>query len=475
MNINAQPNAGADATPQVVCDSNTAVINLFNLITGEQSGGVWTRTGTGGTFDPIAGTFAPAPGATTSTFTYTITGTLPCVDDFSLVNITINAQPDAGTSGSTLVCDSSTTLIDLNTLISGQQAGGTWTRTGTGTGGVFNAGAGTFMPTGATTSTFEYTLVGTAPCVNDVSTATVNINPEPNAGADGATQIVCDSSTTTINLFNLITGEQSGGVWTRTGTGGAFDPIAGTFTPAPGATSSTFTYTVTGALPCVDDFSLVNVTINAQPNAGTSGSTLVCDSSTALIDLNTVISGQQSGGTWTQLAGSGGLFDPILGTFTPASGAITSRFQYELVGVAPCVNATSVVTVTINAQPNAGTSGGVTICETDTTLIDLNTIISGQQPGGTWTRTGTGTGGTFNATTGTFISAIGATTSTFEYRLPGVAPCVDATSVATVTINTQPNAGVADPPLLVCDNSNTPINLFDLITGEQSGGTFGQE
>ncbi|MBK8601406.1 MAG: hypothetical protein IPN80_13430 [Flavobacterium sp.] len=154
------------------------------------------------------------------------------------------------------------------------------------------------------------------------------------------------------------------------------------------------------------------------------------------------------------------------------TGATTSTFEYTLLGTAPCVNSTSIATVNINAQPNAGTSGGITICDTDTTVIDLNTIISGQQPGGTWTRTGTGIGGTFVAATGSFTPAIDATTSTFEYRLPGIAPCVDATSVATVTINAQPDAGVANAPLLVCSDSTTSINLFDLITGEQSGGLW---
>ena len=106
-------------------------------------------------------------------------------------------------------------MINLFTLITGEQAGGTWTRN-TGTGGVFNAAAGTFTPAiGVTTSTFTYTLTGTAPCINDSSLATITINAQPIAGTDGGV-IVCETSVTVINLFNLITGEQAGGVWTRT-------------------------------------------------------------------------------------------------------------------------------------------------------------------------------------------------------------------------------------------------------------------
>jgi hypothetical protein len=52
--------------------------------------------------------------------------------------------------------------IDLFSLITGEDTGGTWSRL-TGTGGTFNAAAGTFVPTGATTSTFKYLLSATSP------------------------------------------------------------------------------------------------------------------------------------------------------------------------------------------------------------------------------------------------------------------------------------------------------------------------
>jgi hypothetical protein len=52
---------------------------------------------------------------------------------------------------------SSVSSIDLFSLITGEDTGGTWSRL-TGTGGTFSAAAGTFVPTGATTSTFKYTF-----------------------------------------------------------------------------------------------------------------------------------------------------------------------------------------------------------------------------------------------------------------------------------------------------------------------------
>lgn len=468
--VNAQPNAGTDGGV-TICDSNIATINLFDLITGEEAGGVWSQnSGTGGLFNAAAGTYTPAAGATTSTFTYTLTATAPCANDTSLATITINPQPNAGVDGAVTICDSDTTTINLFDLITGEQPGGVWSQT-SGTGGTFDAIAGTFTPAaGATSSTFEYSLSAVAPCVADVSMATITINAQPNAGTDGAITI-CNSDTTTINLFDLITGEQAGGTWTQTsGTGGTFDAVAGTFTPAAGATTSAFTYTLIGTAPCINDSSIATITINTQPNAGTDGAVTICDSDTTTINLFDLITGEEPGGVWSQISGTGGTFDAVAGTFTPASGATSSTFMYMITAVAPCVDDMSVATITINTQPNAGVDGGVTICDSDTTTINLFDLISGEQSGGVWTQT-SGTGGTFDPVAGTFTPASGATSSTFEYTLAAVSPCTDDISLATITINptTTPVTGFTyiTP---VCSNGTNPIPSPD--AGFSTTGTF---
>ncbi|MEN9336537.1 MAG: putative adhesin, partial [Bacteroidota bacterium] len=467
--ISLPPNAGLDGLT-TVCETSTTPIDLFSLITGEQTGGTWVQTtGSGGVFDAVAGTFTPAVGAISSTFTYTITGGVGCSPDSSVATISIIAQPDAGTSGSFSICSNDPTTINLNAVITGQQPGGTWVRT-TGTGGVFNAAAGTFSLTvGATSSSFTYTISGTAPCVNSSSVASINIVPQSNAGVDGGT-IVCESSTTPIDLFSLITGEQTGGTWVRTtGTGGTFNATAGTFTPALGATSSTFTYTIIGTIPCADDESVASITIQAQPNAGLDGSLTICNTNTATIDLYSLINGEQSGGTWIRTSGTGGVFNSASGSFTPSFTTNTSTFTYTITGVAPCISDSSVATIVVNNQPTAGNDGSTTVCETSTTTINLNNLITGEQTGGTWTRT-TGTGGVFDAINGLFTPAVGATSSSFTYTVTGTTPCGPDSSLATVSISLAPNAGT-DGSITVCQ-STTPINLASILTGQQNGGSW---
>jgi Dockerin type I domain len=468
VNITPQAHAGLDGTI-TVCDNSATIINLFSLMTGAQTGGVWTRlTGTRGIFNAAAGIFTPSVNATNSTFKYTVIGISPCVDDEAIATVNIVPQVNAGTDGGTSICNNSTAIIDLYSLISGEQSGGIWTRL-TGTGGVFDATTGSFTPSVlATSSTFQYSLTGVSPCPNDVSIATVDIVPQANAGRDGSvTQ--CESFTTTVYLNLLIVGEQSGGVWTRlTGTGGSFDPVNATFTPAAGTTTSTFQYTVKSAYPCSDGISIATVNIIPSTYAGLDGEMLQCDNVNAPIDLFSLITNEQTGGVWTRLTGTGGIFNASAATFTPTAGTTNSSFQYRINGLFPCSDDVSVGKITILPKADAGADGTLKICSNARDIIDLNKIISGQQSSGVWTRL-TGTGGLFSSATGLFIPSVNTTNSSFKYAINGGIACASDESMANIIIIFQMNAGI-DGSITVCNTSTTAIDLYSLITGEQTGG-----
>ncbi len=168
------------------------------------------------------------------------------------------------------------------------------------------------------------------------------------AGLDGFS-VACEGQTTPIQLFNLLGNAQPGGVFERiSGTGGTFDQTAGTFTPAVGATSSAFQYTVLATDLCPLDTSLVNIFLLEIPNAGFDGCISVADTSTATISLNSIISGEGTSGTWTRTSGTGGTFSGVTGTYIPAPGATSSTFTYTVTGLSPCTNDASIATVLIN-------------------------------------------------------------------------------------------------------------------------------
>ena len=254
LSLQGASNAGDDGNFSV-CSNAILPILLNNVITGEQPGGTWTRlSGTGGVFDAVAGTFLPSSATGNSIFQYTISGLAGCYDaDSSRAVVQVIPFNGAGTSGAMQTCNSSTQTIDLFSLLAGAQPGGTWQRI-SGSGGVFDASAGTFtLSLTATSSSFQYVVAGSNGCGNDTSIADITVYQQPNAGVDGSLSI-CDSQVPSINLFNIITGEQPGGAWTLTaGTGGSLDPNTGIFSSPFIAGTYRFTYRVNGTAPCTSD------------------------------------------------------------------------------------------------------------------------------------------------------------------------------------------------------------------------------
>ncbi|MDF4219948.1 Ig-like domain-containing protein, partial [Maribacter sp. M208] len=307
------------------------------------------------------------------TYTYTVAATSPCTtDDESIVTVTEQPQPNAGIDGTLNICQGETfTNADLFAQLTGSpDTGGTWADNGDGT--------------------HTYTVAATAPCtVGDESIVTVTEQAQPNAGIDGTLNICQGDTFTNVDLFSQLTGSpDTGGTWVDNGNG-------------------TYTYTVAATSPCTtDDESIVTVTEQPQPNAGIDGTLNICQGETFTnADLFAQLTGSpDTGGTWA---------DNGDGTHT-----------YTVAATAPCtVGDESIVTVTEQAQPNAGIDGTLNICQGDTfTNVDLFSQLTGSpDTGGTWTDNGDGT---------------------HTYTVAATAPCTtDDESIVTVVEQAQPNAG----------------------------------
>ena len=123
---------------------------------------------------------------------------------------------------------------------------------------------------------------------------------------------------------------------------------------------------------------------------------------------------------------------------------------------APCtVNASATVTVTVQAAPNAGTNGVLTVCagHTPTTTELFNAFGGSPDAGGTWS---------------------GSVSGVYTYTVNATAPCtVNASATVTVTIQAAPNAGT-NGTLMICDG-HTPSNseLFAALGGSpDASGTW---
>ena len=393
----AQPNAGTNGTLTICAGSTVTAAQLFAQLGGSpDAGGTWSPT--------LAGA---------GVYTYTVTATSPCTTAATAtVTVSEQAQPNAGTNGTLIICTGSTvTAAQLFAQLGGSpDAGGTWSPT--------LAGAGTYT----------YTVTATSPCTTAATaTVTVSEQAQSNAGTNGTLIICAGSTVTAAQLFAQLGGTpDAGGTWSPT--------LAG---------AGTYTYTVTATSPCTTAATAtVTVSEQAQPNAGTNGTLTICAGSTVTAaQLFAQLGGTpDAGGTWSPtLAGAG-------------------TYTYTVTATAPCtVNATATVVVTAQAQPNAGTNGSLTICIGSTvTAAQLFAQLGGTpDAGGTWSPTLAGAG-------------------VYTYTVNATAPCTTAaTATVTVTEQAQPNAGT-NGTLSICDGTTvTAAQLFAQLGGSpNAGGTW---
>ena len=460
VEIVAQANSGTDGNI-AVCEGNPS-INLFDIITGEQTGGTWTRiSGTGGTFNAVAGTFTPSIGTTNSAFTYTVNASVPCSDDTSVATVTINAIPTGiAISGGTTTCAGT----PVNLTVTGTPGSIiTWTTDMGAINSFVIGGSGSVIIPVSPTVTTTYNL--TSAILNGCSipltgSTTVIVSVAPQFITPIQSFSICNGGTLNIASQLTSTIPSSTYIWTATTSN-----LTGTFSTSGNQnnidqmvnlvdTSNNGSITLeikAFANGCYSTSQFVYISVTPEANAGIDGSTTICDSSYTQINLHSLISGEQAGGTWTRTVGTGGTFNASSGTFTPAFGATSSYFIYVV--STPCLTTdSSMAIVNISPQPVAGTDGMTSASEASTASIDLFSLITGEQPGGVWIQT-SGTGGTFNAVTGTYLPAIGATSSTFTYSLIGAMPCINDMSVATINIDVVP-IGIANTTNQTINNGN---------------------
>jgi hypothetical protein len=156
--------------------------------------------------------------------------------------------------------------------------------------------------------------------------------------------------------------------------------------------------------------------------AGTSASTDICASETSVMPLSEFLEDEDAGGTWTQLTGSGIIFNAGAGTIQLTGTATTSTFQYTMPATTNCTASSSIVTIVIRAIPVHYQS--ITICQGQSVCV--------VNPGGT--------GRTLQATESVCYSTSGVYSDTLVAA--GQYGC-DSIVVTTLTVVPPPTLTVA--------------------------------
>lgn len=354
INLQNAPFAGtATTTPQIYCTTDPA-FSLFTLLATPPSAtnGTWTGPSgfTGATLNPAT--------ATTGNYTYTMPNT-GCGGDTETIFITIESAPNAGNNATTTVCPNAVTAVNLLPFLgTGVTSGGTWT-------GPSGASTGTFNP-GDPAGPYVYEVSSPSGQCTDQATVTVQFTTLPNPGTSGVITF-CESDPP-FPLTNVLGGGVSAlGNWIQPD--GSVMPGGSTALFIPGTTiPGTFTYSVPVA-GCPAVTSTVEVTVISDPNPGTNGSVVKCESEGTITLISELPGNPDAGGTWTDSGGN-----VIPGSFDVSGLGGTTQVLTYTVGSGACVGSAT-LTIIIEQLKNAGPDLSFDFCGTNapfnlTTLLD---------------------------------------------------------------------------------------------------------
>lgn len=223
---------------------------------------------------------------------------------------------------------------------------------------------------------------------------------------------------------------------------------------------------------CFDMAPGTPVVFNPLPTVSLTGNTTICEGENAQVGFSMTGTGPFTvtftiNGTPTTL--------PDLPANFAIEQAFTASTTVSIVSVTDqatgCFSLSS-ESVTINVSPSVDAgepTGSVTICEASGEVIDLNDLLTGADPGGTWT--GPGGAAVPNGILNT--NPLPAGTHTYTYTLTAQAPCPDDAASVQVIISPKPVADAGPPTIqLDCDikeitlgGPNTTPGMTYLWTG----------
>lgn len=456
--------ASAD-NPASYCEADLpASFDLFTLLDNEDPAGLWTQ-GTTSSDPPVTSPIdltGFAPGTYNFTYSQNVNPN-PCPEESTTVQVIVLEDPNAGVAVNQIFCENDLTAnspFDLFDALDGSQDNnlGIWTDSGGAT--VTNPIDITVFTISGSPYTFTYTI-DNGTCV-DSEDITITVEPAPESGTVNPPLEFCVAEITaaqTVDLFDLLEGEDQSGVWSDDTPSGA---LAGNLVTIDGLATGTYDFTFdVNAIGSCDDVNLtVSIIINDTPIPTGLASQSFCDSATVadLAATGTTILwyADATGGTALDSSEALVVGEDYFATQTDAATGCESSVRFE-------------VNVIINISPNSGLPNAtpLTVCDNNSAVDLFNGLDGSEDATGTWFDTdssGALSGNIFDAT------LVSAGTYQFTYTVTGIPPCVDSSTVIMVTVEQTVFAGT-DTTLDVCSDNGT-VDLLALLGGADAGGTW---
>ncbi|MDC1226253.1 gliding motility-associated C-terminal domain-containing protein [Algibacter sp.] len=465
------------ANPASFCEASLpSAFDLYTLLENHDLGGQWTQGTTSS--DPAATPTLDLTGFISGNYSFTYTQNVlpnPCPEESTTVQVIVLKDPNAGIAINQMFCENdliSNSPFNLFNALDGSQDNnsGTWTDSANTT--ISNSIDITGFTVAGSPYLFNYTI-DNGIC-SDTEQISITIEPAPESGTPvTAFPEFCEGEgSASFDLFTLLDGEDQTGTWSDDDASGA---LSVNLVDLSGLTPATynFTFDVDALGSCDDVLVTVSVTINPLPNTGIPTPETYCENDLAAnspLDLFGQLTGEDSGGTWTDDDTSGALIasDVDLTLLTIGS----YNFTYSITDINGCSNSSTVIIIVEDAPESGTVNPTAEFCEGGgSASFDLFTLLEGEDQTGTWSDDDASGALSLNLVD---LSGLTPATYNFTFDVDALGSCDDVLVTVSVTINPLPNTGTPTPETY-CENdlaANSPLDLFGQLTGEDAGGVW---
>ena len=465
------------ANPASFCEASLpSAFDLYTLLENHDLGGQWTQGTTSS--DPAATPTLDLTGFISGNYSFTYTQNVlpnPCPEESTTVQVIVLKDPNAGIAINQMFCENdliSNSPFNLFNALDGSQDNnsGTWTDSANTT--ISNSIDITGFTVAGSPYLFNYTI-DNGIC-SDTEQISITIEPAPESGTPvTAFPEFCEGEgSASFDLFTLLDGEDQTGTWSDDDASGA---LSVNLVDLSGLTPATynFTFDVDALGSCDDVLVTVSVTINPLPNTGIPTPETYCENDLAAnspLDLFGQLTGEDSGGTWTDDDTSGALIasDVDLTLLTIGS----YNFTYSITDINGCSNSSTVIIIVEDAPESGTVNPTAEFCEGEgSASFDLFTLLEGEDQTGTWSDDDASGALSLNLVD---LSGLTPATYNFTFDVDALGSCDDVLVTVSVTINPLPNTGTPTPETF-CENdlaANSPLDLFGQLTGEDAGGVW---
>ena len=398
--------------------------------------------------------------------------------------VSFSSLPNAGTAPLTpiTICTLDP-IVDLSTYLSNSpDLGGTWTYTGGGPAPANMPFVGlNYILDPATSPAGNYIYTASnAPCINDISTISINLETPPFAGQlPPVPTNICMGQSLDLNTLFISNPTPFTPTWTDISSGVPGVSISSNFTPSSSG-NYTLRNTISATANCPADIEDVNIVVNDLPTVTLNTINQICLGENLTLTLNLTgtapftitITDNINPPFNVQADINGNDFatgNPI--TVTPVN---TGIITYTITSISDnfCTTTISGQSSIVNVltPPNSGVLlSALSVCSNDLSIYDLSNQLLGQDLTGYWIDAS----GFQQPPNPSFNFNTSMTSGNYTYIVESSA-CPDAQTIVPVSIINEPNTGTANPQSICINdyNAGNLYNLDNLLTGNPDPGMW---